>query len=292
MGYFLSSIWTRSFWSYALASKAAFSRVFTAVGVIYAGMEVLDFFGIYERTNYAKWALVPILAIGIVYAILRVRPVKRVSYKVPGRDLNIEVKIGDVLEATGEIVVSSSTTFDTDMASGLISTTSLQGQFATRFFEGKTQAIDEQLSAALEGITGVPKGNALGKSIEYPVGTVARVNSHGNNYYFVAMSKLNDKGNAYSDLRMIDVALDELWKHIMRQGDFATVSVPLIGTGRGRIGLPRKKMIERIAQSFVDASKDQNFSNHLVIYVHPDDAARFELNLFEVRDYLTQSLHG
>lgn len=67
--------------------------------------------------------------------------------------------------------------------------------------------------------------------------------------------------------------------------------VPLMGTGRGRIEMPRKPMIERIAQSFANASRDKIFSNKLVIIVHPSDVEKFGINLFEVKDYLSQSLH-
>ena len=55
--------------------------------------------------------------------------------------------------------------------------------------------------------------------------------------------------------------------------------------------LPRKKVIERIAQSFADASQETVFSNRLTIVVRPDDASNFSINLFQVRDYLSQSLH-
>jgi hypothetical protein len=50
-------------------------------------------------------------------------------------------------------------------------------------------------------------------------------------------------------------------------------------------------MVERIAQSFADGSKDRIFSNRLSIVVHPQDAENFGVNLYEIRDYLVQSLH-
>jgi hypothetical protein len=63
-----------------------------------------------------------------------------------------------------------------------------------------------------------------------------------------------------------------------------------VGTGRGRIQLPRKKIIERIAQSFAYASRERTFANKLTIVIHPSDAAKYDVNLFEVRDYLVGSL--
>jgi hypothetical protein len=58
-----------------------------------------------------------------------------------------------------------------------------------------------------------------------------------------------------------------------------------------RIQLPRKKVIETIAQSFANASRDSIFANKLVIDVNPDDARQHNINLFQIKDYLTQTLH-
>jgi hypothetical protein len=45
-----------------------------------------------------------------------------------------------------------------------------------------------------------------------------------------------------------------------------------MGTGRGRTGIPRKKIVERIAQSIVDGSKTQTFSPKLSIVIRSADA--------------------
>lgn len=291
MGYFFRSIATRSFWRYALLSGAGFARVFAAVGVIWTFIELLDFLQIYQKAQYSKFALFPILGAGIVFAVARVRPVSRIIYKVPNRDLCIEVRIGDVLKATGGIVISSSTTFDTDVSGGLISQNSLQGQLTHDYFDGSTVEIDQQIEASLAGVPSEKNTRDFGKPREYPVGTVALVKSHGNSYYFVAMSRWNDTKNVFSDLGMIDASLDNLWSYIRTRGELQDISIPLLGTGRGRIQIPRKKMVERIAQSFVDASRDTQFSKKLVIYIYGGDASQYEINLFEIKDYLAQSLH-
>jgi hypothetical protein len=75
------------------------------------------------------------------------------------------------------------------------------------------------------------------------------------------------------------------------QGEIGDLAIPALGTGRGRLELPRRKVIELIAQSFADASRDKVFANKLAIVVHPEDAKRYEVNLFQVRDYLALSLH-
>jgi hypothetical protein len=291
MRYFLRSIATLSFWKYALFSAEAAGKLLAVVGSLYLFMEVMDFLSIYTKDHYSKYAIIPIFLFAIGYVVITRRPVSRVSYRMPQKDCTLEVKIGDLFSEVGDTVISTSTTFDTDISGGLISANSLQGQLALRVFQGNTAAIDRQLDRQLEQLGGVDRPDAPGKKKEYPIGTVAKVTTPGRNFYFVAMSQLNEHGTAKSTVRNIEDALSGLWQFVTDQGELRTLLIPLMGTGRGRIELPRKKVIERIAQSFADASKEKIFTNRLKIIIRPEDAENFELNLFEVRDYLSRSLH-
>lgn len=291
MGYFAKSILTASFWRYALFSASALARIFATVGVLYLFMELLDFLGVYTKDRYSSLALVPLLLFAVGYVVITRRPIMRVSYKLPNKDYVIAVQIGDVFAGDDDVIVSTSTTFDTKMADGLIATDSLQGQVATRFFQSNTDEIDKQIRAELAGIPSQRRDDAPGKKAEYPIGTVARIRSHGRIFYFVAMSRLSANRTASSSLRDVEDALSALWAYIVDKGELRNLSVPLMGTGRGRIGYPRKKMVERIAQSFADGSKERIFANRLSIVVRPEDAGNFGVNLYEIRDYLIQSLH-
>jgi hypothetical protein len=291
MGYFFRSIATWSFWRYALLSSEALAKLMATVGALYLFMEILDFLGIYTKAEYSEFAIIPMICVAALFVVITRRPIVRVSYKVPGRDYVVEVRIGDIFASTNDVIISTNTTFDTSMANGLIATESLQGQVATRFFQSNTDDIDRQLEIDLANATGTPRGDAPGKRIEYPIGTVARVRGHGRTFYFVAMSRLNAQGTASTTVREVEDALSSLWSFILTNGELKNLSVPLMGTGRGRTGYPRKKMAERLAQSFADGSKDQVFSNRLSIVIRPEDAENFGVNLYQIRDYLVQGLH-
>ena len=293
MGYSLRSLRTFSFWRYALFSGEAFMALLAAVGGLYLLMEILDFLSIYTKDRYGKFAIFPMLAAAVLVVLFTRRPVSKVSYKVPGKDCRIDVKIADLFAEPCDIVVSTSTTFDTDIASGLINKDSLQGQLAMQLFDGKTAEIDRQLTAALKSVPYTDWPEAPGKKRAYPIGTVAPVKiPGGRTFYFVAMSRLNEKGNASSSLRDIDEALEKVWEYVAERGELRDIAIPLMGTGRGRIKVPRKKMVERIAQSFADASHDRVFSPRLVVVIRPQDAESFSVNLFEVKDYLVRSIHA
>jgi len=289
--YFFDSISTRAYWRYALFSGEAIGKFFAVMGILYLCVDLADAFNIYKKDQHSYFGLIILVVLALMYVVSTRRPLSRVSYKIPQKDFAVEVLIGDLFKIPGEVIISTSSTFDTDMSSGLIAVTSLQGQLATNYFNGQTVEIDRQIENSLSREQFFVNEERPGKKKEYPIGTVARVTAHSKNFYLVAMSHMDVNGNASSDLKMIDEALEKLWANLSLKAEVGDIIMPLMGTGRGRVAYPRKKMIERIAQSFADACSQKAFSNKLIIVVRPEDASRFSLNLFQVRDYLGQSLH-
>jgi hypothetical protein len=292
MRYFFESIRTQTYWRYALFSGEAIGKFFAVVGILYLCVDLADAFNIYKKDRHSYYGLIILVVLALLYVLSTRRPLSRISYKIPQKDFAIEVMIGDLFKVPGEVIISTSSTFDTDMSSGLIAVTSLQGQLATNYFNGQTTEIDRQIEESISGEQFTINDKRPGKKKQYPIGTVARVSAHGKNFYLVAMSHMDENRNASSDLKMIDEALEKLWVNLASKAEIGDIVMPLMGTGRGRVAYPRKKMIERIAQSFTDACNQRAFSNKLIIVVRPEDASKFSLNLFQVRDYLGQSLHA
>lgn len=290
MNYFLSSLGTLSFWKYALFSIESGRRVLAALGTLFLLLEILDFFGIYPREKHTLGTLAALIVLSGIYTVITRRPVTNVRYKVPSKDLVYEVRIGDLLDCKGEVVISTNTTFDTDVSSGLIAANSVQGQFTLRFFDGNLHDLDRQIKAALKDL---PYESAIspGNKKRYPIGTVAKIRAHGQNFYFFAMAELNEHGTAQAPANILDQPLDKLWAYIAKQGELGDLVLPVIGTGRGRIDLPRRKIIEMIAQSFADAARIKKFANKLTIVISPHDARTYGINLFQIRDYLAQNLY-
>lgn len=291
MRYFFDSIGTLAYWRYALFSGEAIGKFFAVIGILYLCVDLADTFNIYKKVQYSSYGLIILVVLALLYVLSTRRPLSHIRYKIPQKDFAVEVLIGDLFKIPGEVIISTSSTFDTDMSSGLIASSSLQGQLATHYFNGQTKEIDRQIEGSLSREQFTINEKRPGKKKEYPIGTVARVSAHSKNFYLVAMSHMEEDKNAQSNLKMIDEALEKLWVNLAAKAEVGDIVMPLIGTGRGRVSYPRKKMIERIAQSFANAASERAFSNKLIIVVHPGDASKFSLNLFQVRDFLGQSLH-
>ncbi|MEM1193709.1 MAG: macro domain-containing protein [Pseudomonadota bacterium] len=290
MSYLWDSIRTAAYWRFAVFSRRGMQSVLAWFGGIFLVVQMLDFFGIYTEDRYSEYGFIAVIAVALIATIVFRRPTQSITYRLPQKDCAIDVAIGDILDAPGAVVISTNTTFDTDIADGVISRDSLQGQFTGRFFAGAQAGLDEVLDQSLANCPYEDTGQRNGKRKRFPIGTIATVTTHGRTFYFVTMANLNDQGNAQSSPQEIETALKSLWQHVKETGELQDLAVPLIGTGRGGLKLPRPKMIERIAQSFVDASKNGVFTPRLRIVVHPSDARNFEVNLWEVRDDLGRAL--
>jgi len=221
------------------------------------------------------------LGLSILLSIIMRRPTKSISLEFPQQDFSVEVRIADLFEVPGAVMISTNTIYEADVAGGKIAPDSLQGQFTARYFTGGQDKLLDQINEALRQIPGSPP---------YPMGTTIPINTHGKTFYFTAMAELNEQGTARSTIEDVRKALDGLWNYVREAGELQQLVVPVIGTGRGRLKLSRKKMIAFIAESFVRASSQGKFTERLAIVVREEDACRFAVNLYDIKDNLVQIL--
>jgi hypothetical protein len=150
MEYFFQSIRTASYWKYAILSVDAAKTFFAVIGGGWTLIEISDFFHIYERDHFSKMTVVALLVLAGIIVLATRRPIYKISYKLPGRDLVIEVRIGSLFKIPGQKIVSTNTTFDTDIAGGIISPNSVQGQFTNYFYPQNIDGLNEHVEAELK----------------------------------------------------------------------------------------------------------------------------------------------
>jgi len=278
--YLIDTITSPAYWHYVLFSRSGVQTVLSFFGGLWLFIESLDFFNIYTRDQYGSYAFFWVIAISTVLAIIFRRPIRSIEVAFPENDFCLEVRIGDIFDASGAVMVCTNTVFESDVAGGKISPESLQGQFTAKYFTGDQNTLIRLIEEGLKALDGPP----------YPMGTTVPVNTHGKTFYFVAMAELNEQGTASTTPQAVEQAMSGLWRYVRESGELQKLVVPVIGTARGRIKMPRKKMIEKIAESFANASIEGKFTDRLVIMVHPKDAKRFQVNLYDIKDLLNHAL--
>lgn len=274
-----------SYWRHAFSTGKATKSILTAFGALWLFVEVASFFSQNAALKLkSQWLAFTILS--ILWALWDNRPVHQVSYRLKGRDVLIEIRVGDIFSLPGSIVVPTNRTFDTELSADLISQKSIQGAFTKKYYDNVTH-LDHDINCLLEGIPYEEEGSEkIGKKHLYPVETCIKLSAKGVNAYWVAIAKLNNHGRAQGAVEDIRISLPILWEFISDKGDYGTILVPVIGSGYSRLVKSREDIIREILQSFVAACAARKPCEKLVIVIAAKDYYDHEMSLDELGSYL------
>lgn len=276
------------YWRNGFSIVRALAALLSAFGALWLVIEITEFFRPTSAPELREgWWLFLIAGVGAALWINR--PRHSVSCKLSGRDVVIEVYVGDLFEKCGEkdngaYVIGSNTTFDT--ASSVIDANSVQGQFAGKYYDSSAH-LDGDIDKSVRGAASTSCGYTKpGKSVAYPLGTVAQVSARGKTAYLLAIASINESGVANATFDDLKSALPALWEHISNRGRLDAIVMPVLGTGFSRLPQSREEIIREIIDSFVAACAMKRFSPALTIVVHGPDFYRNEVDLPELGRYL------
>lgn len=274
-------------WVRNLLSVRAVTAVLSAFGALWLLVEITAFF--FQSTTVPDWLrnqwwLFAILGVGIAAASCW--PKTSVAYNLNGRDVSVEIAVGDVFAFPGALVVGSNTTFDTRVSPTLIAANSVQGRFTKTYYSDEAQ-LDSELAAGLNGVRSEQlQGHRQGKAVRYPIGTTVRLNPKGRRAYFVAIADINEHGVAEGSFEKLRVALAELWVHVGSRGLKEPLVMPVLGTGFSRLTQTRAEVVREIVKSFVAACSERVFADRLTIVLSPADMTKHRLSLDELGAFL------
>ena len=261
---------------------------FQAYGVLWLGVQVVDFFS-KAWGDEIRQCVYLYLLLGAVWGIYRSWPTKSIHMRIIDTDVDVGLRIGDVMNFPGATIVGSNITFDTAMEDQTISKESVQGQFTNKYFPN-IEALDCALDSALETISPTKEldreQKPFGKLQEYELGTVAPIERQGKKAYFVAIAELNPHRVAVSGSdRLLDL-LPRMWNGIRTRGGMEHLVSPILGSGFSRLNLTRNELIKSIIRSFVAATREGKLTEKLTIAIHPDDVARQQIGWDDLHKFL------
>lgn len=270
-----------------LFSLKGLSALLSSFGALWLCVEIADRFfksTPLQQTIESLWWL--FFLVGVITAIWICRPTLRVTEKLKGRDVDIEIVVGDLFTLDGAIVVGSNSTFDTRVSRELISKDSVQGQFTKRYYGGEIQ-LDAELNTALNGIPSEDlSGQRVGKTKRYPLGTVVKLSPKNRTGYFVAIAHINEHGVASSTFEALKESLGELWLFVGQRGLKEPLVVPVLGSGFTRLAPPRQVIVQEIIKSFIAACSERTFCEKLTIVLAENDVIKHQIHLEGLHNYL------
>jgi len=270
-----------------MISIQALVAVLSSFGALWLAVEISTFFFADTQlpvTIRKSWQWFGV--IGLFIATWLCRPHLSESYMLNGRDVTIEIAVGDLFAFPGALIIGSNTTFDTRISRELISERSVQGIFTRRFYGDETQ-LDVELSS---GLSGLPchelSGSRVGKTKKFPMGTCVRLNPKKRTGYFVAIADINEHGVASGTFNDLKEALAHLWVFIGRRGLKESLVMPVLGTGFSRLSQTREEIVREMIKSFIAACSERTLADKLTIVITPEDVSKHRISLDELGAFL------
>ncbi|NEG70341.1 macro domain-containing protein [Bifidobacterium choloepi] len=253
----------RKHWNYWKKFIAALFSVFGSLCL------VLDFASfVWDSLPLRGWKLTLVfivIALGAAAFLTRERPPKK-EYSFGS---TVEIVSGDLFDQDCSIVVGTCTTFDTDVESRIIASSSIQGQVLSKVYSNDLQSLDEDIEIALSNEDPVGEIAKEGKTKRYPIGTVAvlRPKRLDSRIYFVAYTEMSETNTAASRIDYLWNSLSSLWEKVQQNENGEPIAIPAIGQGMSRLKpfLTLEDSIRLIITSFVFSSRSTIISNNLRI---------------------------
>jgi hypothetical protein len=242
-----------------------------------------------EKLNFGWIGYLWLVTIAIVFAFIQRFPGISVCKKLSSPDSEIEIKIGDLFEQKGHLVIGLNDIFDTELGE-IIKPSSVQGQFLTQIYSNDRLKLDADIENALQGYN-YPRheelDKKLGKTWRYPIGTTITLGSHDNRYFLTAYGYMNNDMTVQSNSDYIWQSLSKIWQEVRLKGHSIDVSIPIIGADLARTGLPRMALAKLIITSFIVASKEKFITKKLTVMIYPKDIE--SIDFYELEEFLTSA---
>jgi hypothetical protein len=273
----------------ALLKKVGYKRLglsfLGSFGFLWLLFEPLGLF-FQSNMDFGWYGYGTLVCASLIVAVLHRFPRGAISCHLPSPDTTIEIRIGDLFDQPGHLVIGTSDVFDTELGD-IIKPSSVQGQFLTRIYKDDQASLDKDIETALLD-TGYQATEDLakmrGKRMRYPVGTAVALGSIPTRYFLTAYDRMGNDLRCTADANALWLSMNHLWEEIRIRGQGMNVVTPILGSDLARTGLPRMALIKLIVMSFIIASKKQFIARKLTIVIHPNDV--HAVNLYELEDFL------
>lgn len=265
--------------SSSFVSNFGFLWLLTEPGALFFP-EKLDF-------GWTGYFWLAIFALGI--AFIQRFPSQSFCRTLSSPDSEIEVKIGNLFDQRGHLVVGFNDVFDTELGE-IIKPASVQGQFLQRVYGSDRSRLDSDIENALQAYSHLrtkETNKRLGKIWRYPIGTTITLGSHDKRYFLTAYGYMNNDINVQSNADFVWRSLCKLWQEIRLKGHGIDVSIPIVGADLARTGLPRMALAKLIITSFIVASKEKFIARKLTVMIYPRDIE--SIDLYELEDFLASA---
>lgn len=206
---------------------------FIATGTSFLGLSLKDFV---PDLYYRILALTIILVLPFVICYLVIQFIFRKSVDIQIRNTSIKICYGDIFSKSTKDnfseqvlrVIGCDTHFITEIDDKVISKKSLHGQLVLK--HGEEKEIKKAVREKAKQLKLEENSDGL---YDFPLGTIISYKSSkdGLTYLMLAMTELNDRYEAHSDMAKFVSMLMNMWREISSVHASYDIALPLLGSG-------------------------------------------------------------
>lgn len=275
-----------------------FFRLLHATSLIRIGIAFISIFGLIWLfiepgglflPQWFEWGwlgYVGLVCISLIIALTLNIPRQSISQALSSPDTVVEIKIGNLFDEPGHLVIGTNDVFDTELGE-VIRSSSVQGQFLSRIYGNDQERLDSEIETALKPFDSQKReepNKKRGKTKRYPIGTTIVLGSSGRRYFLPAYGFMGNNLRVQSTADDIWNSLSNLWEQVRLKGHGLDVAIPVVGSDLARTNLPRMALIKLIIISFIAASKKEFVARKLTVVIHPKDLET--IDFFALQDFL------
>lgn len=275
--------------------KELFSGFLPAIGLFLTIIKLMEFFFpnrlLWLQSN---WVFAGLIVCSFTYSLYINFPYRTARFRISGTDAYISIRIGDILLSDENIVIPTSNFFNTSPE--IVAPNTLLGQYLKKYYNNDTsqiaKTIDRDIEKSLAHVKGEHVEVRKGKTISYPLCTVAAFKTPSNKKAFlISITKIteNHEIRVESNISYIHQALDNLWNRTETELDNGILHITPFGSGVSRAFNKTTESIIYIAQNFIDRAKRKRPCSELVIFIKHGSVNQIEyLELRKIIKFLAQ----
>ncbi|MBN1585716.1 hypothetical protein JW899_05130 [Candidatus Uhrbacteria bacterium] len=254
-----------------------------AIGVIWLIINVGNYLSHdwIDKNINTNLTVIILVFVFIVVLIVR-RPPSTFRSKIDGKDVWIEIKVGNAHKNKGALVVPINNEFDPSQGGNIIKAKnpSILNELICRYYSSQVEHLITDINQK--------KDLLRGDDGKYPIGSMVEIEQKNKKFYLLANSYKNLQNRSTSDNNDFLSSLGGLWESLSNDAEKDDViTIPLINTGHGRAtNLTRKTSVHYIIRTFIFAVQQKTVCDKLIISIYPDDVTKGNIDLDELGEYL------
>jgi len=213
--------------------------------------------GPFLKVEYFSNLRIYLIGILICLAIAFFRNLEKSELELKlGAGGKIKILEGDVVkDASHALCFSISDTLETK--SSIITNRSVTSQVVKHFFNGDEVSANSEFRVAFDEVED--------GAVEVPA--IGFLEAKNIKLFPIAAFQMNEDNMVETDVSILMKSFEMLWDHVRSNVNQEPVSIPIIGTGFGRLNVSDLAILQLMIVSYVAASRKRSVTEELRIYI-------------------------